>query len=109
MSRENNVQSTRAERKTLILALVAGMCSDALLSWLTMSSVPFSSFSTLSSDALSRVFGSSGGGRGAISRSRLFLRRGFWSLGFYQSTIPARRVELFLHRHSTAPDLLDWA
>ncbi|HFC9432482.1 TPA: DUF1422 family protein, partial [Vibrio cholerae] len=47
MSRENNVQSTRAERKTLILALVAGMCSDALLSWLTMSSVPFSLFALI--------------------------------------------------------------
>ncbi|EGR0549557.1 YijD family membrane protein [Vibrio cholerae] len=47
MSRENNVQSTRAERKTLILALVAGMCSDDLLSWLTMSSVPFSLFALI--------------------------------------------------------------
>ncbi len=47
MSRENNVQSTRAERKTLILALVAGMCSDALLSWFTMSSVPFSLFALI--------------------------------------------------------------
>lgn len=44
---EENVQPTRSERKTLILALVAGMCSDALLSWLTMSSVPFSLFALI--------------------------------------------------------------
>ncbi|HGF7239072.1 YijD family membrane protein [Vibrio paracholerae] len=44
---EENVQPTRSERKTLILALVAGMCTDALLSWLTMSSVPFSLFALI--------------------------------------------------------------
>ena len=34
----------KSEKKTLILALVAGMCGDALLSWLTMSEVSFSIF-----------------------------------------------------------------
>lgn len=44
MSNEN-IQTTRsAERKTLVLALIAGMCGDALLSWVTMSDVSFSIF-----------------------------------------------------------------
>lgn len=47
MSTEKEIKSTQSERKTLILALVAGMCSDALLSWLTMSSVPFSLFALI--------------------------------------------------------------
>lgn len=33
-----------SERKTLVLALIAGMCGDALLSWLTISEVSFSIF-----------------------------------------------------------------
>ncbi len=33
-----------SERKTLVLALIAGMCGDALLSWVTMSEVSFSIF-----------------------------------------------------------------
>ncbi|MCK6265763.1 YijD family membrane protein [Vibrio sp. ZSDE26] len=33
-----------SERKTLLLALVAGMCGDSLLSWITISSVSFSIF-----------------------------------------------------------------
>ncbi|MBD0788666.1 YijD family membrane protein [Vibrio sp. Y2-5] len=33
-----------SERKTLILALIAGMCGDALLSWMTISEVSFSIF-----------------------------------------------------------------
>ena len=44
MSNENNPINRGSERKTLVLALVAGMCSDALLSWLTMSEVGFSIF-----------------------------------------------------------------
>lgn len=47
MSTEQKKPSTRSERKTLILALIAGMCSDALLSWLTISSVPFSLFALI--------------------------------------------------------------
>lgn len=47
MSTEQEIPSTRSERKTLILALVAGMCSDALLSWITMSSAPFSLFALI--------------------------------------------------------------
>ena len=33
-----------SERKTLVLALVAGMSGDAILSWMTMSQVSFSIF-----------------------------------------------------------------
>lgn len=44
MSNESVTVSNQSEKKTLILALVAGMCSDALLSWLTMSQVSFSIF-----------------------------------------------------------------
>lgn len=47
MSTEQEIPSTRSERKTLILALIAGLCSDALLSWITMSSVPFSLFALI--------------------------------------------------------------
>ncbi|MDN2482317.1 YijD family membrane protein [Vibrio astriarenae] len=34
----------RSEKKPLILALIAGMCGDAILSWMTITSVPFSIF-----------------------------------------------------------------
>ncbi|EGU37614.1 YijD family membrane protein [Vibrio scophthalmi] len=44
MSNENNPINRGSEKKTLVLALVAGMCSDSLLSWLTMSEVSFSIF-----------------------------------------------------------------
>lgn len=44
MSNENNPINRGSEKKTLVLALVAGMCSDSLLSWLTMSEVGFSIF-----------------------------------------------------------------
>ncbi len=44
MTNENNAVNRGAEKKTLALALVAGMCSDALLSWLTMSQIGFSIF-----------------------------------------------------------------
>ncbi|SDH89155.1 Protein of unknown function [Vibrio xiamenensis] len=44
MSNENNQVERGSERKTLILALIAGMCGDALLSWLTMSEISFSIF-----------------------------------------------------------------
>ncbi|KQB03228.1 hypothetical protein CGT94_07450 [Vibrio metoecus] len=47
MPMEKEIQSMGAERKTLILALISGLCSDALLSWLTMSSVPFSLFAVI--------------------------------------------------------------
>ena len=44
MSNEVNRADTGSEKKTLILALIAGMCGDALLSWVTMSEVSFSIF-----------------------------------------------------------------
>ncbi|MBA5764476.1 YijD family membrane protein [Vibrio sp. 404] len=44
MSNENNPINRGSEKKTLVLALIAGMCGDALLSWLTMSEVGFSIF-----------------------------------------------------------------
>jgi len=44
MSNENNTLNRGSERKTLVLALIAGMCGDALLSWVTMSEVSFSIF-----------------------------------------------------------------
>ncbi|EGU36165.1 hypothetical protein VII00023_04157 [Vibrio ichthyoenteri ATCC 700023] len=44
MSNENNPINRGSEKKNLVLALVAGMCSDSLLSWLTMSEVGFSIF-----------------------------------------------------------------
>ncbi|MGF1752938.1 YijD family membrane protein [Vibrio makurazakiensis] len=44
MSKENNTLNRGSERKTLVLALIAGMCGDALLSWVTMSEVSFSIF-----------------------------------------------------------------
>ena len=44
MSNEVNQVNRGSEKKTLVLALIAGMCGDALLSWLTMSEVSFSIF-----------------------------------------------------------------
>lgn len=44
MSNEVNQVNRGSERKTLVLALIAGMCGDAMLSWLTMSEVTFSIF-----------------------------------------------------------------
>ncbi|MBU2897524.1 YijD family membrane protein [Vibrio hepatarius] len=44
MSNEINQSDRGSEKKTLVLALIAGMCGDALLSWVTMSEVPFSIF-----------------------------------------------------------------
>ncbi|MFM2579080.1 YijD family membrane protein [Vibrio fortis] len=44
MSNEKNTVNRGSERKTLVLALVAGVCGDALLSWVTMSEVGFSIF-----------------------------------------------------------------
>ena len=44
MSNEVNRVDTGSEKKTLILALIAGMCGDSLLSWVTMSEVSFSFF-----------------------------------------------------------------
>ncbi|MFC3025178.1 YijD family membrane protein [Vibrio zhugei] len=43
MSKQSE-SSPGSERKTLVLALVAGMSSDAILSWITMSQVSFSIF-----------------------------------------------------------------
>lgn len=43
MSNEN-ITNRNSERKTLVLAVIAGMCGDAPLSWLTMSEVSFSIF-----------------------------------------------------------------
>lgn len=48
MSNENNPVSRCSERKTLLMALIAGMSGDALLSWLTMSEVTFSIFPLIS-------------------------------------------------------------
>ncbi len=45
MSNESNSTNNHgSERKTLVLALIAGMCGDALLSWMTISEVTFSIF-----------------------------------------------------------------
>ncbi|MDN3608798.1 YijD family membrane protein [Vibrio ostreicida] len=44
MSNEGNQVKCGSDKKTLVLALIAGMCGDALLSWLTMADVPFSIF-----------------------------------------------------------------
>jgi len=44
MSNENSMTNRGSERKTLVLAVVAGICGDALLSWITMSDVSFSIF-----------------------------------------------------------------
>lgn len=44
MSNNENPINRGSERKTLALALVAGMCGDALLSWMTISEVSFSIF-----------------------------------------------------------------
>ncbi|MDN3615488.1 YijD family membrane protein [Vibrio gallaecicus] len=44
MSNENNTVNRGSEKKALVLALIAGVCGDALLSWVTMSEVAFSIF-----------------------------------------------------------------
>ncbi len=44
MSNENKALSRSSEKKTLVLALITGMCGNAILSWLTMSEVTFSIF-----------------------------------------------------------------
>lgn len=44
MSNINTPVNRCSERKTLVMALIAGMSGDALLSWLTMSEVSFSIF-----------------------------------------------------------------
>ncbi|PMH45423.1 hypothetical protein BCU68_10015 [Vibrio sp. 10N.286.49.B3] len=44
MSNENNNLNSGSGRKTLLLAVVAGVCGDAFLSWMTMDEVTFSIF-----------------------------------------------------------------
>ncbi len=44
MSNETNQVDRGSEKKTLVLAVIAGICGDAMLSWLTMSEVSFSIF-----------------------------------------------------------------
>ena len=44
MSNETRPEPQGSEKKTLVLALVVGMCGNAILSWLTISAVPFSIF-----------------------------------------------------------------
>jgi hypothetical protein len=44
MSDDKNSFQSRSERKQLVLALIMGMSGNAILSWLTMSAVPFSIF-----------------------------------------------------------------
>lgn len=44
MTNEYQAIDRKSEKKTLVLALVVGMCSNALLSWMTMSEVSFSIF-----------------------------------------------------------------
>ncbi|MGO1296123.1 MAG: YijD family membrane protein [Vibrio sp.] len=44
MSKQSESSPCSSERKTLVLALVAGMSGDAILSWVTMSQVSFSIF-----------------------------------------------------------------
>lgn len=44
MSKEIFSESRNSGKKTLLLALIAGMCGNAMLSWLTVSEVAFSIF-----------------------------------------------------------------
>ena len=44
MSNEAPISDQGSEKKTLLLALIAGMCGNALLSALTVSEVAFSVF-----------------------------------------------------------------
>jgi hypothetical protein len=44
MSNEASYTNKNTELKNLALALIAGMCCDAILSWLTMSEISFSIF-----------------------------------------------------------------
>ncbi len=44
MSNESSMNNRGSEHKTLVLAVVSGMCSDALLSWITINEVSFSIF-----------------------------------------------------------------
>ncbi len=44
MSNESSNTYKNTELKNLVLALIAGMCCDAILSWLTMSEISFSIF-----------------------------------------------------------------
>ncbi len=44
MSEQNNNHEQGSEKKTLVLALVAGMSCNAILSWMTISDVLFSIF-----------------------------------------------------------------
>ncbi|MBF9001919.1 MULTISPECIES: YijD family membrane protein [Vibrio] len=44
MSKQNDTSNHGSERKTLVLALIAGMCGDYILSWIMMSEVTFSIF-----------------------------------------------------------------
>lgn len=84
---ENNVNRS-SERKTLVLALITGMCGDAILSWLTMSEVSFSIFPiialVLAVQALYREYLNH-----PVSEEiplvglACFFCRGVWSLGLY--------------------------
>jgi hypothetical protein len=44
MGNNSQHQNGSSEKKNLIMAIVAGMCGDAILSWMTMNSVEFSIF-----------------------------------------------------------------
>jgi hypothetical protein len=44
MSNEVSSENRESGKKTLVLALIAGMCGNAMLSWLTISEVTFSIF-----------------------------------------------------------------
>ena len=44
MSNETKPEPKGSEKKTLLLALIVGMCGNAILSWLTISAVSFSIF-----------------------------------------------------------------
>jgi drug/metabolite transporter (DMT)-like permease len=47
MSNDSTPNQARSERKALILAVIAGMCSNAILSSMTMAEVSFSVFSLI--------------------------------------------------------------
>lgn len=44
MTQKNDKHRHNGEFKNLVLAFIAGMCGDAILSWITMSEVSFSIF-----------------------------------------------------------------
>ena len=91
MSNEVNRVDTGSEKKTLILALIAGMCGDALLSWVTMSEVSFSIFPlialVLSVQALYQEYLRNPVLRISARRIGLLFCRRFWPFSVRQSPV----------------------